>query len=161
MMMGILYPITPVQVQRPGFFVPRWLDATTRGTLDPALLGRDPPRAPRRLTAEGDWLTVALFFAQRGAAAMATGDIIHWGAEHPPDWRLAHNPVQPVSVDQEHGDRGFRVLWVPPGSEDWVECPCGWRPELGVHYHHKGAKHEPIKATALSHALTAPAATGR
>jgi hypothetical protein len=72
-------------------------------------------------------------------------ETISLGARHPPTWRLAHNPVQPTDVDQKHGWNGFRLFWVPPADDRWTECQCGWRPDLGAHYHHKDAKHRPIK----------------
>jgi hypothetical protein len=63
----------------------------------------------------------------------------YWGGRHPRDYLLAHNPLQPVEVDQPHGLHGFRVMWIPPEwrnikARPWRECICGWRPDLGVHY---------------------------
>jgi len=33
-----------------------------------------------------------------------------------------------------HGANGFRWFVCRAGSDHWKECPCGWRPDLGVHY---------------------------
>jgi hypothetical protein len=64
---------------------------------------------------------------------------MYWGGRHPKDYLLAHNPVQPGFVDQEHGRNGFRVMWIPPELTSRKEhpfrvCICGWRPDLGTHY---------------------------
>ena len=36
-----------------------------------------------------------------------------------------------------HGVNGFRRFWIPPEyvvEGKWVECDCGWCPDLGIHY---------------------------
>jgi hypothetical protein len=63
----------------------------------------------------------------------------YWGGRHPKDYLLAHNPVQPIHVEQPHGWNGFRVMWIPPEWRDrknnpWRVCKCGWRPDRGKHY---------------------------
>jgi hypothetical protein len=78
------------------------------------------------------------------AGKSRTMKMIYWRGWHPSDWRLAHNPVQPACVDQRHGENGFRAFWVPPGERKWVRCLCGWRPDLGAHYHHRDGRHVPI-----------------
>ena len=47
---------------------------------------------------------------------------------------LCHNFV-PHYVNQPHGQYGFRYFVCARGAK-WTICPCGWRPELGVHYAH-------------------------
>jgi hypothetical protein len=37
-------------------------------------------------------------------------------------------------VGQKSGENGFRV-WFDNPHDDYVECPCGWRPDLGPHFH--------------------------
>jgi hypothetical protein len=64
---------------------------------------------------------------------------IYWRSRHPDDYLLAHNPVQPVHVRQQHGVSGFRVMRIPPewttkDENPFVVCDCGWRADLGVHY---------------------------
>jgi hypothetical protein len=63
---------------------------------------------------------------------------VNYSRRKPKDYLLAHNLVRPTSADQTHGLHGFRVFWVPPEYE-WVECDCGWRPDLGPHYRGKSA----------------------
>jgi hypothetical protein len=29
---------------------------------------------------------------------------------------------------------GFRMFYVRPDPAKWIECACGWREDLGVHY---------------------------
>jgi hypothetical protein len=64
---------------------------------------------------------------------------ISWGNEHPEDYRLAHNHVQPMNEKQPHGVNGFRVMWIPPEftkreKNPFKICNCGWRSDLGNHY---------------------------
>jgi hypothetical protein len=33
-----------------------------------------------------------------------------------------------------HGQNGFRWFVVQKPARGWRVCPCGWRPDLGVHY---------------------------
>ena len=49
---------------------------------------------------------------------------------------LAHNHVTHTRT-MKHGINGFRWFSMPlePG---WEVCPCGWRPDLGVHYARAG-----------------------
>jgi hypothetical protein len=35
---------------------------------------------------------------------------------------------------QKSDENGFRV-WFDDPHDDYVECSCGWRPDLGLHYH--------------------------
>jgi hypothetical protein len=46
--------------------------------------------------------------------------------------RLVHNPVLAVAADQPGGEREFRFGYVPADSdsERYVECGCGWAPNL-------------------------------
>jgi hypothetical protein len=53
-----------------------------------------------------------------------------------PGWLLAHNRVV-HEPETKHGVDGFRRFWIPPewlADGSWVPCPCGWRPDLGVHH---------------------------
>jgi hypothetical protein len=62
------------------------------------------------------------------------------GERLPKDYRLAHNFVRPTTADQRHGTHGFRRFWIPQEYIEegkWVECDCGWRPDLGIHYRNK------------------------
>jgi hypothetical protein len=45
---------------------------------------------------------------------------------------LCHNHVAHLE-DTQNGINGFRYFVCKRGGE-WQRCPCGWRPELGVHY---------------------------
>ena len=76
---------------------------------------------------------------------MVQKDMVYWRGKHPHDWRLAHNPVQAVHIEQRHGDNGFRVFWLPPTNKDFVKCACGWRPNLGTHYRQKASHPRLIK----------------
>jgi hypothetical protein len=40
--------------------------------------------------------------------------------------------MQQLSDEKRFTDNGFRVWFDDPQS---VECSCGWRPDLGIHYH--------------------------
>jgi hypothetical protein len=55
-----------------------------------------------------------------------------------------HNIVN-HHVGQRSGENGFRV-WFDEPHENYVECSCGWRPDLGIHYqvrtHYKRPKPE-------------------
>jgi hypothetical protein len=44
-----------------------------------------------------------------------------------------HNNVE-QDRGQLSGEDGFRV-WFDDPHENYVECLCGWRPDLGPHYH--------------------------
>jgi hypothetical protein len=44
---------------------------------------------------------------------------------------LVHNQVYPVA--RHHGMRGSRC-WLQADLVDREPCPCGWAPELGLHY---------------------------
>ena len=46
---------------------------------------------------------------------------------------LCHNTVVHTR-DMESGLNGFRYFVVRTPAEGWEVCPCGWRPDLGVHY---------------------------
>jgi hypothetical protein len=48
----------------------------------------------------------------------------------PPGRVLVHNNVLPT---RRLGSRGFRA-WLNDSTEGLEVCPCGWAPELGVHY---------------------------
>jgi hypothetical protein len=43
-----------------------------------------------------------------------------------------HNRVD-HHVGQKSGENGFRV-WFDDPHDNYVECSCGWRPDLGEHY---------------------------
>jgi hypothetical protein len=51
---------------------------------------------------------------------------------------VAHNPVVPLELDQPHGRRGFRIMFVTPAwlakNPHFKPCRCGWAEHLGVHY---------------------------
>jgi hypothetical protein len=62
-----------------------------------------------------------------------------YGGRRPEGYLLAHNHVRPRTTGQASGLYGFRRFWVPPEYIEegkWVECDCGWRPYLGIHYRH-------------------------
>src|SRR5262245_47599338 len=48
----------------------------------------------------------------------------------PDGWRLVHNRVVPT---RHLGNRGFRA-WITNKRRGLKPCPCGFAPELGVHY---------------------------
>jgi hypothetical protein len=62
------------------------------------------------------------------------------------NWKLAHNHVM-HHANMQHSVNGFRRFWISPQltrrkRNPFVVCPCGWRPDLGVHYAIKShAKH--------------------
>ena|SRR5215831_7660588 len=59
-----------------------------------------------------------------------------YGGRIPKSYRPAHNFIT-HTPEFHHGDNGFRRFWIPPqwiGKKGWNKCPCGWGPELGVHY---------------------------
>jgi hypothetical protein len=61
-----------------------------------------------------------------------------YGSKRPAGYLLAHNFVRPAAADQKPGVNGFRRFWIPPEWVDkgkWKACDCGWRPDLGIHYH--------------------------
>jgi hypothetical protein len=45
---------------------------------------------------------------------------------------LCHNQVLHHET-MPHGANGFRYFVCRRGGH-WTVCPCGWRPELGIHY---------------------------
>jgi hypothetical protein len=51
--------------------------------------------------------------------------------------RVAHH------AGQKSGEDGFRV-WFDDPHDNHVECSCGWRPDLGIHYqvraHYRGRR---------------------
>jgi hypothetical protein len=50
-----------------------------------------------------------------------------------PKGRIAvHNRVD-HDAGQKSGEDGFRV-WFDEPHTNYVECACGWRPDLGAHY---------------------------
>lgn len=49
---------------------------------------------------------------------------------------LCHNHIVHTN-DMPHGLNGFRWFICRAGGH-WVKCPCGWRPDLGVHYANAG-----------------------
>jgi hypothetical protein len=55
---------------------------------------------------------------------------------------VVHNRVD-HHVGQKSGENGFRV-WFDDLHDNYVECACGWRPDLGIHYqvrtHYVGRK---------------------
>jgi hypothetical protein len=46
---------------------------------------------------------------------------------------LCHNHVAHTRWTP-HGENGFRWFVAHSGGSQWKVCPCGWRPDLGVHY---------------------------
>jgi hypothetical protein len=59
-----------------------------------------------------------------------------YGGRIPKSYRLAHNHIT-HTPEFLNGDNGFRRFWIPPQwirRQGWSKCPCGWWPELGVHY---------------------------
>jgi hypothetical protein len=62
------------------------------------------------------------------------GDIVAYHRRPRKGEILAHNRVVHGSASP-HGENGFRWFVVDgrPGH-GWKLCPCGWRPDLGVHY---------------------------
>jgi hypothetical protein len=55
---------------------------------------------------------------------------------HPPPrvadgWYLVHNHARPAEPLDLHGARLWLQEWLTPAL---VQCDCGWRPALGVHY---------------------------
>jgi hypothetical protein len=58
---------------------------------------------------------------------------LSWGSKRPAGWVLCHNDIRHPDPNWPHGLNGFRAFYSPP-SEGFVECPCGWRPDRGVHY---------------------------
>ena len=52
----------------------------------------------------------AFFGWQQGRRTVAEREQISWGNEHPEDYLLAHNHVQPMSEKQPHGVNGFRAV---------------------------------------------------
>jgi len=45
---------------------------------------------------------------------------------------LGHNHI---THTMPHGVNGFRWFSALPGPQ-WAQCPCGWRPDPGIHYAH-------------------------
>jgi hypothetical protein len=43
-----------------------------------------------------------------------------------------HNHID-HHVGQKSGEEGFRV-WFDAPHDNYAECSCGWRPDLGTHY---------------------------
>src|SRR5262245_10215869 len=74
----------------------------------------------------------------------APGDIVAYRRRpRSKDEILCHNHVIHTSW-MVHGINGFRWFTCRKGGH-WVECPCGWRPDLGVHYAHPGHVRETRK----------------
>ena len=60
----------------------------------------------------------------------------YFGSKRLPGWVLCHNHVTHTPAFK-YGENGFRVFYMPSiktVAEGWLRCPCGWRPDLGVHY---------------------------
>jgi hypothetical protein len=53
--------------------------------------------------------------------------------KRPDGYLLAHNHVRHGRRTRD-GTRGFRMFYVRPDPAKWIECACGWREDLGVHY---------------------------
>jgi hypothetical protein len=67
---------------------------------------------------------------------------LNYGTLPPEGYLLAHNFVKIIATDQAHGEHGFRRFWIPPEwveQGEWVECDCGWHPDLGIHYRGRAA----------------------
>src|SRR5262249_27070072 len=81
------------------------------------------------------------YFAEQAPLAKKADKVelkhYYWGGRRPKDYLLAHNPVQPVHMRQQHGVVGFGGMCSPPGwakeANRFGVCDCGWRPDLGVH----------------------------
>jgi hypothetical protein len=58
-------------------------------------------------------------------------------ARQEPGKILVHNHLQIVSTDQQSGVNGFRFWLDDIGEPNREVCTCGWRPDLGEHYHVK------------------------
>jgi hypothetical protein len=63
-------------------------------------------------------------------------------------WTIPHGKIAVHNsvahhVGQMSGEHGFRV-WFDDPHENYIECQCGWRPDLGRHYqvrnHYDGRK---------------------
>ena len=67
------------------------------------------------------------------ARKRAAGSIVAYGRRPRAGEILCHNPVVPATPTTRRGTSGFRWFSALPGPQ-WVECPCGWRPEWGTHY---------------------------
>jgi hypothetical protein len=60
-----------------------------------------------------------------------------YGLSGPRDWIIVHNRVL-HTVDMPHGVNGFRYWRSPYSRRHHAVCHCGWRPDLGKHYHMRG-----------------------
>jgi hypothetical protein len=61
------------------------------------------------------------------------GDIVAYRRRPRKGEIFCHNHVVHTS-DMPHGTNGFRWFCVKLPARRWQVCPCGWRPDLGVHY---------------------------
>jgi hypothetical protein len=61
------------------------------------------------------------------------GDIVAYNRRPRAGEILCHNHIMHTSRMQS-GQNGFRWFVCRAGGSQWKECPCGWRPALGVHY---------------------------
>jgi hypothetical protein len=53
-----------------------------------------------------------------------------------------HNRVD-HHVAQKSGEDGFRVWFDDAPHQNYAECHCGWRPDLGTHYQVRASYEEP------------------
>jgi hypothetical protein len=60
-----------------------------------------------------------------------------------PKGKIAIHNQAAHHVGQKSGENGFRV-WFDNPHNNYIECSCGWRPDLGPHFHVR-AHHEPRK----------------
>jgi hypothetical protein len=94
-----------------------------RGQIKAAMVTMKTTRTGRGTTAKNKFRT-----------KRQPGDIVAYHRRPRKGEILAHNRVLHCS-DTTYGERGFRWFAVDgrPGH-GWKLCPCGWRPDLGVHY---------------------------
>jgi hypothetical protein len=71
--------------------------------------------------------------ARKPTRAEVAGEYAAFERGRPAGWVPCHNHVLHPHPKWRHGLKGFRAFYAPR-ADGYAECPCGWRPELGVHY---------------------------
>ena len=71
--------------------------------------------------------------ARRPTRAELVRELASFERGRPAGWVLCHNHVLHPHPQWPNGCNDFRAFYMP-GANGYAECPCGWRPKLGMHY---------------------------
>ena len=103
----------------------------TKKPKHPARANKAAAESPGKTPTDGKNGTYFLLLVTR--TKNLPGDIVAYRRRPRKGEILCHNHVVHHRW-MTHGHNDFRWFSALPDPKHWKECPCGWRPDLGVHH---------------------------